>query len=242
MVISSNALFHFMRKFETLKETLQDLSFETNYCLEYDKGMIEEDRFYAIPMVCFCDIPLSLIGEHIKDYGHYALGMNKKWAGKKVSPILYYKDKKSLSKTIYDQMANRSNNKIDDKQCFLYFSLLKRYYGKTWSASMNKGQGDYRNKVLYNEREWRFVPRKLKADDLVLKVKDYDDLVKQPKNSAVKNAKLNFTINDINFIIVDTDDDRLPLIKHINDKFGNTDETKILCSKILTIKQIKENF
>lgn len=168
--------------------------------------------------------------------------MSKKWAGKKVSPIIYYKDKESLAKTIFNRMSRKSKDQNDYKQSLLYFSLLKRYYGETWSISNKNGQGGYRRKVLYNEREWRFVPRTLKAKDLVLKVKDYDDLVSQPINNAVNAVKLEFKIEDVNFIIVDNEEERLPLIHHILTVFEDTDDVRVLCSKILTIKQIKENF
>lgn len=139
-------------------------------------------------------------------------------------------------------MKNKIKDRTDEKQSLLYFSLLKQYYGQTWSASKNNGQGGYRKKVLYNEREWRFVPRTLKVDDMVLKVKDYDDLIDRPTNIAVKKVELSFTISDINFIIIDSENERLPLITHIITIFGDTDEARKLCSKILSIKQIKENF
>jgi hypothetical protein len=45
---------------------------------------------YAIPMVCFCDLPLSLIKKHVEEYGGYGIGLNKTWGVKNgVAPVIY---------------------------------------------------------------------------------------------------------------------------------------------------------
>ena len=44
-------------------------------------------------MVCFCDIPLNLAGNHRKVYGDYALGLRKEWAIENaICPVLYLAD------------------------------------------------------------------------------------------------------------------------------------------------------
>ena len=41
-------------------------------------------------MVCFCDIPLGQIDQHVKTYGKYGLGMSKEWAMKNgITPVRY---------------------------------------------------------------------------------------------------------------------------------------------------------
>eukprot|EP01034_Spumella_vulgaris_P011525 gene11525-14663_t len=47
-------------------------------------------EFAAFPMVCFCDIPLSRIDEHVGFYGSYGLGLSREWgirAG--LNPVQY---------------------------------------------------------------------------------------------------------------------------------------------------------
>ena len=80
MPLSASALFHFTDTFEKLINIFKT-AFRPQYCLEdwYEIYPDLRGRLYmsAVPMVCFCDIPLSQIGEHIKDYGSYAIGLSK---------------------------------------------------------------------------------------------------------------------------------------------------------------------
>ena len=80
--ISSNCLFHFTNSAENLLNILEN-EFNPRYCLEnlkfLDFSPKMTDYFeIAIPMVCFCDIPLSKIKTHISIYGNYGIGMKKK--------------------------------------------------------------------------------------------------------------------------------------------------------------------
>ena len=92
MPISSNTLFHFTRSAEALVGILKH-EFTPHYCLE-DYSVLPaaapESPNIAIPMVCFCDIPLSQISEHLAKYGDFGIGLSKNWGMKKgVSPVLY---------------------------------------------------------------------------------------------------------------------------------------------------------
>ena len=95
MAISANTLFHFTYRYDTLISILQS-KFFPRLCLE--KGLWHPgDKKWAIPMVCFCDIPLSNIAEHTRKYGNYAIGIKKTWAIEQgVTPILYVHDKSSF--------------------------------------------------------------------------------------------------------------------------------------------------
>ncbi|MCH7519938.1 MAG: hypothetical protein IH964_13060, partial [Candidatus Dadabacteria bacterium] len=100
-LISSNTLFHFTPTFDYLKGILKD-EFIPGYSLEkltLVGGHIFE---FGIPMVSFCDIPLSNIANHTEKYGNYAIGMSKEWAReKRLNPIMYLRDDSDLSKQIW---------------------------------------------------------------------------------------------------------------------------------------------
>ena len=78
--ISSNSLFHFTSKDSLLK--ILESSFRPSYSRETLYFNDSEIRV-LVPMICFCDIPLSQINNHIATYGEYGIGMSKEW-GKKI--------------------------------------------------------------------------------------------------------------------------------------------------------------
>ncbi len=94
--ISSSVLFHFTNCIDHLKSILRD-GFYPHYCLEYTldprdlkaatNGM---PPARAIPMVCFCDLPLSLISKHLKEYGCFGIGLSKSWGTQNgLAPVIY---------------------------------------------------------------------------------------------------------------------------------------------------------
>ena len=79
-IISSNTLFHFINKREYLINILSN-NFRPRYCFEnlsclYPNAGIPELLDNAVPMTCFCDIPLSNIGNNLATYGNYGLGLS----------------------------------------------------------------------------------------------------------------------------------------------------------------------
>jgi hypothetical protein len=72
--ISANALFHFTRSMENLIGILQR-EFYPRYALE-NMNLLETEipaRHMAIPMVSFCDIPLSQVKDHVEYYANTLL-------------------------------------------------------------------------------------------------------------------------------------------------------------------------
>lgn len=154
-----SSLFHFTDSLNKLIGILKD-EFKPNYCPErilYGNKIFP----YALPMVCFCDIPLSQIKDHIETYGHYGIGMSKEWAEKKgLNPILYLKRNSKLSKNLSLMKLDitellQSVGKFETRRSFLYlFRYLKNYEGNYLKGiTYNKRKFNF-----YNEREWRFVP------------------------------------------------------------------------------------
>lgn len=91
--LSSNTLFHFTSKPSFLISILQE-GFKPRYCME-DFSMFEfilgkDNSNFAVPMVCFCDLPLSKVKDHVGKYGNFGIGLTKEWGMReKVSPLMY---------------------------------------------------------------------------------------------------------------------------------------------------------
>jgi len=121
--INSSTLFHFTRKFANLKKIVQK-GLRFSYCFESlpkevvlnellpasmnfpkDIKIGDNSKEYgvAIPMVCFCDIPLLRINEHKHKYGSYAIGIDKNLLSEiynaKLNPI-WYMDSKNVSDSV----------------------------------------------------------------------------------------------------------------------------------------------
>ena len=192
--ISANTLFHFTNNLENLIGILTN-NFYPRYCREnhsvfYTKDMAKRLGYsdIAIPMVCFCDIPLSSIRNHINVYGRYAIGLSKEWGKqKRVSPVMYALSN-SISATVIrkslyaiEKCIHKSNSHLDalysnnpnykqDKKDILIGTLSNELaridsglmdimtFTKNYRGTFFRNGKQYRNVCFYDEREWRYVP------------------------------------------------------------------------------------
>lgn len=107
-VANSSTLFHFTNRKSTLFKIIQN-GLRFTYSFEpYSKEPIlneihpqsikssdsienrddSKQLGVAIPMVCFCDIPIMRASEHKQKYGNYAIGFDKDFLSKLKNPIL----------------------------------------------------------------------------------------------------------------------------------------------------------
>ena len=88
--LSSETLFHFTADFKTLGLILNG-GFQSRWIYEKLPG---RNLAYLTKTICFCDIPLGLIREHVNWYGSYGVGINRPVARTKgFSPVLYFHSK-----------------------------------------------------------------------------------------------------------------------------------------------------
>lgn len=196
MKYASSDFFHYTNSLETVKKILTG-GFGMFYCREdlyQKKGVVEH---IAIPMVCFCDIPLGFISSNT--YGKYIIGMKRSW-GIRVGlmPVMYYPNncKRTSTKDVMKAVQAFKNNRSDAaKYLILGYSKPIRKIGK----SSNKHP---RPKNNYLEREWRKIysassSYRWKSDE------EYDIYrgdVTSPK--APVGSSVCFGENDVDMIIV----------------------------------------
>jgi len=233
---SLSTLFHFTKTKSNLLGILKE-GFNPQFCME---NIIYGGRFneFAIPMVSFCDIRLSQIKDHIKNYGSYGIGLSKEWAENKgLNPILYLRKNSYLSNNLSSIKIDitsllRSHRKTEHVSSFLYiFRYLKNYEG-----NFLKGKKTRQKIIFYDEKEWRYVP-----SSIVLKKESYENGLE--KAIAESNLeKLSFEPKDIKYIIIKKDTEINKMIDTIS-KFKYDYETvKVLCSRIITSEQIFNDF
>lgn len=246
MAVSANTLFHFTEK-AYLKEVLKS-NFQPRYSLEDLSNVTPGKSIYKksyIPMVCFCDLLFSQIKDHIDFYGDYGIGLRKKeWGLKKgISPITYVPQKslsayhiQSISAEISDKLKNISDRKAIRKQLQNFYKYVKPYDGLVKNRKTKTNE--YR--VFYEEREWRFVPKKFP----VLAVRRAKtDLLSRANARMKTEEKLNFSAKDIKYIIVKTEKEIPEFVDFIEkylSQFTHS-ERKLLVSKLISVEQIKDD-
>lgn len=240
MSVSSKSLFHFTSKMEFLVSILKD-GFWPRYCMEYCWG----NKNLAIPMVCFCDIPISQIRNHINNYGKYGIGVSKKWAiDKELTPLLYFSYKNKSLYKVLKEYASKLNKPSTNNVCMEERML---YFAKRVTASQKEKElrSDSKKKKFYNEREWRFVP-KINEDihlEILLNERRESDIYKEQCDNfseKTKNQKLIISASDVNYIFI-PESERDTLISELKKDFSDK-EILSYASKIITIENIKEDF
>lgn len=243
MPISSNTLFHFTNKYEHLISILEN-DFRPHYSLE-DFNVIfpGEPANYlklGIPMVSFCDIPLSQTEEHLSIYGHYGIGLTKEWGKRNgITPVLYTYAESILAGFIREMIKLTQGLNGQDRG-FLYdiFRFIKPYKGLLWRVD-----GSKENVVFYNEREWRYIPCQHK---LLLKYDDFINEDERKKSNADIPSQyyIPFAADDIRYLIVSTEAEILTLVRdleRLKSKFCD-DQLTILTTRIISAERIREDF
>ncbi len=266
-IVSANALLHFTKSIDNIVNIISN-GFYPKCCLEnlefiHDLGAWNSSPLnIAIPMVCFCDIPLSQTGTHKRNYGGYAIGLSKEWGEKNgINPVLYELPnsnavniiKECLSNTLsYPPEQNLQNPKSVKKineigsEILFFLCYLKPYEGRKWDGNGFNGE----RIKFYDEREWRYVPDYIKIRQKSLKpymlVDDFLNVNKREAfNKSLENDfKLEFAPSDIKYIIVGNESDVLHMadnISQINLNCSDNDK-KLLITKIISMERIQQDF
>lgn len=113
--------------------------------------------------------------------------------------------------------------------------------------------GKYESRTFHDEKEWRFVPKINQEDD----EEDLDLLIPQdllsPKvydaySDAItmrKDLWLHYEYDDIRYLIVETKNDRIELIRFITEELNENiepSEKMLLISKIIVWEEMKEDW
>lgn len=258
-VISSNTLFHFTNSTNNIISILET-GFSPRFCLEQFGpelfiGQIDYMET-AIPMTCFCDIPLSQIENHLEFYGFYGIGLSKDWGQKNgVTPISYIHENSTQVKylklagtTIFMLFKNPKLLDIlpkDQNPLISIFELaafFKQYKGKMWRNNQ------YVEKRFYDEREWRYVPflnemgahYRLSKDQFLNKGIE----LAAANQMIAEKCPLKFKFSDIKYLIVKKESEMATLSDALDSMTNiyTDDQRKILKTKIISTEQIIEDF
>jgi len=247
--ISSETLFHLTSSAEYLLGILKN-EFYPRYCMErYELGGRTIIKA-AFPMVCFCDIPLSQIKNHIDRYGCYGLGMSKIWAEKNgLNPVLYLRGSSDFSvriRVILDNIVSDFRQKQKKTEMWDALVRILRYMKPYESPYFRDNK---MNEIIrfYDEREWRYVVSPDKCGGkYFLTTNEYRNSIKlADENEKLKECKLGFEPGDIRYVIIKAEKEVIEMIealKRIKRPKYDEKTIEILISRIITCDQIQKDF
>ncbi|MGR6831350.1 abortive infection system antitoxin AbiGi family protein [Aliivibrio wodanis] len=240
----SHTLFHFTQSRETLKLIFKN-GFWPRYCLEDVRWFgFKSFDYIAYPMVCFCDIPLSKIDDHVNFYGEFGIGLTREWAIKNgLNPILYVAGDNHITQSFRElnDHANKSEGEQQTRAKVTMRYLLAHTKPTEGQMVMNNKPVD---KLFYQESEWRFVPKDSEAPEYLVKSNYEDEAVFNEANElTLKNCALTISPQDVKYIFVKSDTDIPDMINFIQtdlDGFANSD-IKVLMSRVVSLESIRQD-
>ncbi len=248
MAISAKTLFHFTKERDTLLKIL-DGSLLPNYSLEDLSSILSGGPIYDVyvPMVCFCDIVLSQIKDHIAFYGSYGIGLRKSWGLMKgVTPVVYVDHGSRTAQLMRGVVAKADSDKqelapILRQRLLDFCKYVKPYEGEVLPTKLKPKKGKTKKvpRIFYDEREWRYSPDDYHA--FVASVGDEEKVAIENAQMRSKHA-LRFDPGDVKYIIV-SEESEIPYVIdaiNANDRFSGR-QRSILASKVISAEQIRED-
>jgi hypothetical protein len=240
----SKSLFHFTKDVAVLRSILLE-GFWPRYSLEDFRWQVtgpKDHEFAAFPMVCFCDIPLSRIDEHVGFYGSYGLGLSREWgvqAG--LNPVQYIAGPNSVTAALI-LLADISRKHAEDNAAAAAFLL---HHVASYMKPI-KGQmricGKLEEKDFYQESEWRFIPNGVDLPQF-LPHTDFDDaaFLEDLHLKSKAQAMLRFGAGDVKYIFVRLDEEIPDMIDFIQNELVGYSETerKMLMSRVTSLETAK---
>jgi hypothetical protein len=211
--------------------------FSPFYSLE-DTSWLDDPRFkrLAFPMVCFCDIPIGRITDHIRDYGTYGLGMSREWALRHhLNPVVYMSPGSPFSQSYRDMVERVLGGNHYSQWTLLYFlAFLKPTTGVGKRST---------TKEFYQESEWRHVPYTTTIRPCITEETYNDTKLRDELNLSASNEKIQFCQQDIRYIFVSNDRciPRLANFIHTDLVGFSDDDRKILTSRITSLEHLKKD-
>jgi hypothetical protein len=232
MALSAETFFHFT-SFQNLKRILDCKYFQANYS-EEQITLRQTTLKYYVPMVCFCDIPLTQTRDHILKYDGFAIGLTKEWGiGHGLNPVFYISPI-GFTVTLENLSAGLQSHNFAKGAFDHTFSFMKPYKEKT----------GLKEQIFYDEKEWRFVPYVTQFQDKTVQQIYWEKGLNKTESDYIQGHRffiLDFKISDINYIITKTSKDKTELISILK----NNDYSEAVINhvfKIMTVEEIFSDF
>jgi len=243
--VSSNYLYHFTKKLDSIQNILSDKAFKPFYCLErldylsiYDES--SKSFELAFPMVCFCDLTEDKQQKHREKFGAYSISLSKDWGRRQIlTPVSYCSERThsavslkiliQFSKKIHSIIPDEEFNKLNNSVSILLMHF-KSYEGYEYDKDLKCFKlGKTR---FYDEREWRYFPLVNKVNWCLTREQYENKSNLNEENKKIqKNNCLNFNLSDIVQIQLKDEKEIDFLLNKLKEKYSE-EELSILNDKI----------
>lgn len=190
-------------------------------------------------------------------YGEYAIAFSKGWSVKQgLQPVMYVNEESEFLNE-YRKLFSHVITSEDAEDIIVDDILGRIAYLKPLQGTMDRnidGKTIKLEKNFHDEKEWRFIPRDLNLKDTKLEKVIAKKMIKDSLNAINTNLEmstyesiwLKFSYDDIKYIIVPNQIERVEVIKYINglpsDKLTDEIQKGILISKILVLDDIRRDW
>jgi len=201
--------------------------------------------FAAYAMVCFCDIPISRINEHVNFYGSFGIGLSREWGMKNhLSPVLYLSPTAPLCRALCRTIKEASEGADDANKDVVHRNIgfLLAYAKPTGGRMVINGEPV--QKEFYQESEWRYVPQHKEISLALLREKFEDETVLLAANvKTQEHGMLPFSPPDVRYLFVPTDAEIPDIINFIQTEMDShvSADLKVLMSRVTSLESISRD-
>ena len=195
-------------------------------------------------MVCFCDIPLSRIDEHVGFYGDFGIGLTREWAeSNNGTPIQYVSGNNYIPEAIKD--LGKFAETFEGDELNKYHQTIRYLLAHTKPTQGNMViNGQLVKKEFYQESEWRYVPKHDQVEAYIRKSDfENEDALSKYNTLSKEHCTLKFSPKDIKYIFVKSDSDIPNIINFIQGEMDNhpAADLKVLMSRITSLESISQD-
>lgn len=233
---SDDYLFHFTKRYESLISIMTE-KFKPFFCIEDTSHLYPEEKklTLALPMTCFCDIPIERHSIHKEKYGNYGIALTKEWGMRNHLSLMnythIYSGISSALRVICNYYPHYLSDKEESKEAVnalknslsILIMTSKPYEGKVFNKEKRQWSDEIHR--FYDEKEWRYIPLvdklswSISLEDFNHDLNRFFDEIDRVQPMIQANYKLNFTVNDIKYIFIDKQEDKENLINKISGSY-----------------------
>jgi hypothetical protein len=237
----TKTLFHFTKSLDVLMQILKE-GFWPQYSLEDITWLgVPNKSKMAVPMVSFCDIPISRLQKHTINYGNYAVGLcRERWSATGLNPVFYISPDSMVKALLRELLLETSKNP----------NPRSRTTGMVTLANCKSLAGKNLDEDFYSECEWRFFPwvegvgGENKYNFLLSEEEFRDEQIRKEANlERRKNRMLEFYPDDVRYLLVKTKTEVPMLINFIETNLSGYSrlELDLLKTRIVVFDELSSD-